>query len=378
MIKASTFAPLVSDRTLFLLARTDVEGPAASGALSQRIQSLQVWLSFRQQLYRGFLQDQRLHRPRARPLSQFYVRLLQLLRLSRTRLWLGHLVMRTIGRHASLWISAISRRLRTAPNLPQFRWPRQKSSGMQMYLCMPLTLLRCQPCMRTRTILLVDTQAGSRTIHEAQVSEAPDPHSSWSFERDGHRIQPNGRPFMLEIFGGSARLTLHLREIGADSFAVDWKDGKLKAGTAAILMLNLNTSADQAALIRLSSRPSLVYVHLAPPCGTSSRAREVPLRHCRGPAPLRSEAHPAGLPGLFARDLHRVDTAKVDICIQKNVAWSVDNPRNSLMWWFSDSAYPGYLGTFPTLLLRRSVTEMDGMGTLTTRHVQEVVCDMPQ
>ena len=45
-------------------------------------------------------------------------------------------------------------------------------------------------------------------------------------------------------------------------------------------MLNLK------ALIRLSSHPSLVYLHLAPPCGTSSRAREVPQRHRCGPAPL--------------------------------------------------------------------------------------------
>ena len=180
-------------------------------------------------------------------------------------------------------------------------------------------------------VKLVDTRAGSSSIHEPQVSEAPAPHSSWSFERDGYRFEPNGRPFMLEIFGGSARLTRHLRELGADRIAVDWKDGKLKAEMAAILMLNLHTPAGQAALIRLSSHPSLVYVHLAPPCGTSF------------PAPLRSEAHPAGLPGLSARDQHHVDTANilydftakmVDNCIQKNVAWSVENPRNSLMWWY--------------------------------------------
>ena len=174
-------------------------------------------------------------------------------------------------------------------------------------------------------------------------TSAPDVAASWSFRRDGFMIVPRGRPFMLEIYAGSGRLTRHLRALGADSFAVDYKDGRLRPETAAILMLNLTTEADQAAILRLLSHPQLVYIHFGPPCGTSSRARGIPLSDGRpGPPPLRSEEHPRGLPGLAPRDRVRVETANVlyDFtaqmiaeCIRQNVVWSLENPQDSLMWW---------------------------------------------
>ena len=198
-------------------------------------------------------------------------------------------MVRTIGRQASLYRAESS-----AAPLAEAKVSRN--------LCIPLTLLRCQPCTKTRTISWWTRKQAHQSIHQAQMSEVPATHSSWSFERDDHRVQPKGRPIILGDF--RRECPSH-----SDCFAVDWKDGKLRTETAAILMLNLHMPADQAAVIRLSSHPSLVYVLRAPPCGTSSRAREVPLRHCRDPAPLHSEAHPAGLPGLSARDQHRVDTA---------------------------------------------------------------------
>ena len=100
--------------------------------------------------------------------------------------------------------------------------------------------------------------------------------------------------FMLEVSGRSARITLlHFRD-------------KLKAETAAILMQNLTTPADQAAMIRhagLCSPRSTLWHHFASP--------RDPLGHRHGLVPLRSEAHPAGLPGLSARDQARVDTASI-------------------------------------------------------------------
>ena len=44
----------------------------------------------------------------------------------------------------------------------------------------------------------------------------------WTFQRDGFLLQPRGKPFVLEVFAGSARLTKHLRAAGLDSWAVDW------------------------------------------------------------------------------------------------------------------------------------------------------------
>ena len=54
---------------------------------------------------------------------------------------------------------------------------------------------------------------------------------------------------------------------------------------------------------------------MAPPCGTMSRAREIPLpqwlkdKGIPEPYPLRSTQHPQGLPGLDGTDLIKVQKA---------------------------------------------------------------------
>ena len=53
----------------------------------------------------------------------------------------------------------------------------------------------------------------------------------------------------------------------------------------------------------------LLYVHFAPPCGTASLARCIPLKGRAGPKPLRSMRHPRGLPKLRFADRERVNKA---------------------------------------------------------------------
>ena len=149
-------------------------------------------------------------------------------------------------------------------------------------------------------------------------------------------------PFCIEIFAGSGRLTAALRNRGLDAFGIDWKGGKIQPETAALLHLDLTIASEVAKLMRLLDHPSLVYVHLAPPCGTASRARGIR----PGPPPLRSERFPMGVPGLrqrSARDATRVEaanalyelTARVIIRMtQRNIAWSLENPSGSLFWLF--------------------------------------------
>ena len=171
----------------------------------------------------------------------------------------------------------------------------------------------------------------------------------WTFSRDGFLLKASLRPFTLEVFCGSGRLTKQLRQVGLDSFGVDWRGGRLALETPAVLMLNLTLDSDQRALRQLIAHPFLVYLHLAPPCGTCSRAREIPVKDGWGPPPLRSEQHPFGLPDLaqkFLRELPRVLAANklyeaaadaVDQCMGRGVLWSVENPRSSLLW-----AFPRY------------------------------------
>ena len=92
-------------------------------------------------------------------------------------------------------------------------------------------------------------------------------------------------------------------------------------------------------------------VMLAPPCGTSSKARNIPLRNSKGrkktgPPPLRSEAYPEGLPGLTGVNRTRVKQANklykfcqqvMDLCVNLEILCIVENPQSRLMWktkWF--------------------------------------------
>ena len=88
-------------------------------------------------------------------------------------------------------------------------------------------------------------------------------------------------------------------------------------------------------------------VMLAPPCGTSSRAREIPLpkrlreRCGMQPTPLRSDKWPNGLPHLrgiakikvqAANKLYAFTRQVIQACIDAGIPFICENPRRSLMW----------------------------------------------
>ncbi len=76
------------------------------------------------------------------------------------------------------------------------------------------------------------------------------------------------------------------------------------------------------------------------PCETAPRARDHRLLGLGGP--LRSEHFPRGLPGLGNTDQTHVDLANsvydnmaqlIDWCNRRNVAWAIENPGNSYLWY---------------------------------------------
>ena len=87
-------------------------------------------------------------------------------------------------------------------------------------------------------------------------------------------------------------------------------------------------------------------VFAAPPCGTSSRARSIPLkispgRFVPGPKPLRDELHPDGLVNLRWTDRCRVSSANrlyhfitevANECIRRELVVVIENPRRSFYW----------------------------------------------
>ena len=94
----------------------------------------------------------------------------------------------------------------------------------------------------------------------------------------------------------------------------------------------------------------ILAVHLAPACGTASKAREKKLaswakKGFKIPKPLRSAQKPMGVDGLEGLDKIRTESANlvyaatariIRFCVQHGIVCSVENPENSLFWLFPD------------------------------------------
>ena len=137
----------------------------------------------------------------------------------------------------------------------------------------------------------------------------------------------------IEVFAGSAGLCKALKQRGySQSLAVDKVASPL--ARAPIVTLDLCHPASLAILLDLIQRDCVAGIHLAPPCGTSSRARELP----NGPPPLRSLEFPDELPSLSgldalrvqqANELYRVSALIWSICCKKGILCIIENPRRS-------------------------------------------------
>ncbi|CAK9007933.1 unnamed protein product, partial [Durusdinium trenchii] len=113
--------------------------------------------------------------------------------------------------------------------------------------------------------------------------------------------------------------------------------------------LNLRTYLEK-------ERSAILHAHFAPSCGTASRARERPIPGFKtAPKPLRSDAHPDGLPNLTESEHQRVSEANrsyaamselIFALVELGVSISIENPRNSLLW--KTSFLKHLLGKLPT------------------------------
>ena len=196
---------------------------------------------------------------------------------------------------------------------------------------------------------------GLTSCDRAPSSSEPQPAQTeparlpvWESQRDSNvqRLFPDVvAPMVIEVFAGTARLSQACQAAGFRTLAIDKSSGRSKF---AIHRLDLTQVADLQALLDIITLEAdhLELVHLAPPCGTSSAARNKPIPHAvsRGipvPKPLRSTAEPQGLSTLVGVDLLRVQQANAlyaavgDIvrhCVALRVRVTVENPANSLAW----------------------------------------------
>ena len=127
-------------------------------------------------------------------------------------------------------------------------------------------------------------------------------------------------------------------EAGFDPLAIDHSKNRFHPYVS-ICNVDLTKQHGWDFLDRILTHYHVVFVHAAPPCGTCSRAREIPRPNV--PRPLRSESSPLGLPGLTSNEQARVDAANAIYfglarflarCTQMNIPWSIENPARSLLW----------------------------------------------
>ena len=153
--------------------------------------------------------------------------------------------------------------------------------------------------------------------------------------------------YALEIFGGKARFARALIDVAKlDATAVDWTRNKSKP-CAPCLQLDLTQITGRNIVIRALKSGKVVYTHFAPPCGTSSRAREIPLsnearaRGVREPKPLRGPGWEDGFPDLVGEDALRVKLANTlyEFCSEAvllidamGLLYSIENPDKSWFW----------------------------------------------
>ena len=97
---------------------------------------------------------------------------------------------------------------------------------------------------------------------------------------------------IIEVFAGTARVRASLRQLGLkSSFGVD----KLRSKNvmSAVVIADLCTPEGEELLMSWLRMDNVVVIFLAPPCGSASRARQIPLKRKFGsrnvgPRPLRN------------------------------------------------------------------------------------------
>ena len=135
----------------------------------------------------------------------------------------------------------------------------------------------------------------------------------------------------VELCAGSAKLSAAFRDVGFQVVAVDHKSNEHSQRVRCI-EVDLSKPDAWSIISDMLSEDNIHHVHLGPPCGTASAARNRPVpKHlvragAPNPPPLRSRLHPMGLPGLNQMHLARVLNANriyilcskvVRLCVNK-------------------------------------------------------------
>ena len=158
----------------------------------------------------------------------------------------------------------------------------------------------------------------------------------------------------IELCAGSAVLSAAAQRHGYRVLPVDCKRNRHKP-RCRIVSLDLAEDHAWEVLEYIVDTCDVAAVHLAPPCGTCSKARGIPMPDgTPGPPPLRSLDFLLGVPDMSPGDRVKVEAANrlyermgrfIEWLDSKGVAWVIENPTNSFLWelsYFSYAVAHGY------------------------------------
>ena len=154
----------------------------------------------------------------------------------------------------------------------------------------------------------------------------------------------------FELCAGSAGYSAKLFKYGLSTLPIDAPHNKHRQQLPCVT-LDLSLPASQELLLKLLADKRIFSIGAAPPCGTSSRARDKKIKNIpasQQPRPLRSQAHPRGLPlalsgqaPFSSTDAARLKQANeiydfiAHFCSEADAAgvffW-IENPKRSWMW----------------------------------------------
>ena len=185
-----------------------------------------------------------------------------------------------------------------------------------------------------------------------------DPQALQGKSRDGGQIQSSNfhacdlqgvvnemkgmqSPLFIELCSGCGILSATVASAGFHTMAVDHDHNK-HVTKIKTFSLDLTKRESWTTLEHIVQNCQVIGVHIAPPCGTCSRAREIKLSSFwHGPQPLRDKSHPYGVPDMSQKDRHRVEQANAiymhmaNFCVFLNaiqIPWTIENPTNSWLW----------------------------------------------
>ena len=158
-------------------------------------------------------------------------------------------------------------------------------------------------------------------------------------------VFPNDSLLFIEACCGCALLSSCVAKLGFEVMPIDFEGNKQRPYMH-VIQLDLRKRETWQFLRYVAESRRPFHFHAAPPCGTASRARDIPMSSTdHGPPPLRSERWPLVFPnlsGFWAGKVLSANQIYLQLCAfceflnTLKLTWSIENPANSYFWSIRD------------------------------------------